>query len=115
MKHLKQYESNIEGFWIVVFEDINDPEDSHQDLFDDALSAENFYIKLVNDEIEKIFEFKNKKITINDIITTREDADDWLEDNTNNCRIYFYKIKVQEKFELPENIKLARETRKYNL
>jgi hypothetical protein len=114
MKYLKQFESNEDELWLVVFEDPDSASDSHQNLFHEEESAKNFYLKLINDEIEKKLAFRNIDLTAENMVLTIEEADEWMDENT-NCRIYFYKTIVQPKFELPENIKYARETRKYNL
>jgi hypothetical protein len=115
MKHIKTFESINQKVWIVIYEAIDNPEASHQTLFDDIESAENLYLELVNDEKERNFNKKNYEFTNKDLIVNVTDANRYVAEDVFDSRIYFYPIIIQSKHELPENIKLEREIRKYNL
>jgi hypothetical protein len=113
MKYLKQFESVTDNLWLVVYEDPLEIGNNYQKLFDDRESAENFYLKLINDEFEKKFELRGEKFTEDKFVISTEEAEEYQDQFESS--IYFYCIPVEKKFELPENIKYARKARKYNL
>ena len=116
MKYLKKlFEKENEKYWIVVIENLKDSDGSIQELFDDEESAENYFIEIVNDEKERKFEFLGKDFTLNDIFIDRTKAEDWLKENVFDLRIYYYGIHVQGKCEESERVKLAKQTRKFNI
>lgn len=110
MKYLKKYE-NVNDLWIVVTEDYFDRESSHQELFIDKESAENNFLEIVNDF--KSYQRNQKNL---DLITTVEEAEEYVENELSDiCSIYYYQISINNKHELREDIKLAREAKKYNI
>ena len=115
MKHLKLFENSNNAIWIVVGEDLRDPDNNHHDLFDNETSAEKFFLNMINDEKEIFFENKEKPFTDSDLILTVEKAREWAEDNSYDYRWYFYKTYVESNFELPERLKTAIIESKYNL
>lgn len=117
MKYLKKlFEKENDKYWIVIIENLKDFEASSQELFDDEESAKNHFLEIVNDEKERMFEFSGKDFTLNDVLISRIEAEDWLRDeNVLDVRIYYYGTYVQGKCEESERIKLAKETRKYNI
>ena len=113
MKHLQLFENKGDMFWIVVYESRSG---NYVSLFDDRESAENYYIDIVNDlkASDTYYRQKGRKLSNNEMIVTEEEADDWLSDN------YDYSIKIESivnkgKFELPEKLQIARNSKKYNL
>jgi hypothetical protein len=111
MKYLKKYE-NQSSLWIVVTEDYIDKDCGHQELFTDEESAQNNYLEIVNNY--RSYQERNTK-NVNLIITI-EEAVEYVESVLSDiCSIYFYPINIQDKHELREDIKLAREAKRYNI
>ena len=111
MKYLKKYE-NLNNLWIVVTEDYMDKDSGHQELFMDKESAENNFLEIVNDY--RSYQRRNSKNS--NLITTIDEAEEYVENELSDvCSIYYYQINIQDKHELREDIKLAREAQKYNI
>jgi hypothetical protein len=115
MKHLKLFEKENEKYWIVVVENLQAVEASSQNLFEDEESAMNYFIELINDEKERMFENNGKTFTLADVFVSRMEAEQWLEDNVFDVRIYYYGIFVQGKYEESDIVKQAKQTKKYNI
>ena len=130
MKHLKLFENVTDECWIVIGEDLDDATNNHHDLFDNKESAENFFIKMINDEKRLFFErnqhWKKKQhystsfrsettFSSEDLILTISEANKWAEDNSSDYKWYYYKTNIQSNYELPDYLKKAIEEKKYNL
>lgn len=116
MKYLKKLFENIDKkFWLVIYTNLTDGESSHEDIFEDEESAENFYLQIVNDEKRRQFENKKKEFTLNDVIINSQDAKVWIDDNLFDVRIYYYGTYLEDKCELSDEIKMARKAKKYNI
>lgn len=112
MKYLKKFENVGDHYWIVVYEDYTDKENSFQSLYDDQESAENKYLDVVNNDVEWRERHKKNK---SKLIITIEEADEYVENEMDGCTVYYYEIIVEPREELREDIKLARQARKYNI
>jgi hypothetical protein len=115
MKHLKIYENKGDVFYIVMYEDMADASSNWQVMFEDEESAENYYVETVNDFVRDKFYMKKKKFTENDFILTFEDSVEWMDENEYDSKLYCNRIESRGTHELPYNIKIAREAKKYNL
>lgn len=108
MKHLKLYENVNNIIWVITKNSTLTPDDVEIFLFDDKKSAENYFITLVNDmAIEDNYEDKTKNY-----IFTLEDA---LNYNSDNYRFDLFYSKILGNFDLPEELKLGANTKKFNL
>lgn len=109
MKHIKLFENRIIQ-WIVIYIPLEQPYSYSVSLFDDINSAENYYIEFVNELIlEKNADNKNS-IQISNI----EDAKNWLYDNPEYI-VDIQSIENQGKYDLPYELQIARDTKKYNI
>ena len=122
MKHLKLFENEAsKAVWIVIGEDVQDPLNNHLDLFDNEESAKNFFLNMINENKQIMFETKHKSFTDADLILTITEAEKWANINSwhrhseQDYRWYYYKTYVESEFELPERLKIAIEQSKYNL
>ena len=116
MKYLKKlFENTNKKFWLLIYTNLTDSEASHEEIFDDEQSAENFYLQIVNDEKRRQFENKKIEFTLNDVIINPLDAQFWADDNLFDVRIYYYGTYLEDKCELSEEIKMARKAKKYNI
>lgn len=112
MRNLKLFEKVGEHYWIVVYEDNTDKENSFQVLYEDMESAENKYLDVVNNDIEWRERHRKNK---SKLIISIEEADEYVENEMDDCTVYYYEIIVEPKEELREDIKLARQAKKYNI
>lgn len=114
MKHLRLFENRGDEFYIVVYEYLEDASGNYVALFDDAKSAENYYIEVINDLKKDKFIRKKKNWNDGDIITSVQEAEDFLDDNW-EYKVHTELIRNKGKYELPEEIQRARDAKKYNL
>jgi len=110
MKHLKVYENNKKELWIISKISTMGPDDFTLDIFEDKESAENCLIVMVNDAaIEDNYDDGKGDI---DYIFTVDDAKNH---SSSQYSFELYQYNIQGKYELPEELKLGRDTNKYNL
>lgn len=116
MRYLKTYENtNPNNYW-VTYERLYDYKSFDSNIFDDRESAENYYIELINDLEKSKYWYKNyEELKPNNYITTIEDAYKWIDNNNDIYRVNIQKANYKGKYELPEEIKVAKNTKKYNL
>ena len=115
MKHLKIYENNNNNkTWIITQISNMGPGDYELYLFDDKESAENYFINIVNDAA--IRDKYNEKIGYENDKNYIFTIDDAKQYNANEYTFELHSYGVfLGKFELPEELKLGRDTKKYNL
>lgn len=107
MKHIKTFEKIGQSFWVYTRINNSLPIIEDIQIFESKESAENFYINEIN-EIAK-----DENNTEKNLIFTYEDAENYSIDN--EFAIFIQEVKNLGNYELPEEIKIGRETRKYNL
>jgi hypothetical protein len=100
MKYLKTYENNNETFWVYTEISSQTPQVLDIQLFSDKESAENYFITKMNSLSETP-------------IYTLEDADEFRYDN--EMCVEYNEVINKGRFELPEEFKLERDSKKYNL
>lgn len=121
MKHIKLFENRIIQ-WIVIYIPLEQPYSYSVSLFDDINSAENYYIEFVNELIleknamKRIFFIEGgRSDNKNSIqISNIEDAKNWLYDNPEYI-VDIQSIENQGKYDLPYELQIARDTKKYNI
>lgn len=108
MKYLKQFE-NIKNneVWAVIEISYFTPLIEDIEVFYDEESAINYYITRVNEYA------KENKDEDEDLIFTLDDVAKYIDNN--ECAIGFRKLKINDKFELPENLVIGGDTKKYNM
>ena len=112
MKHLKIFE-NKNDLWVVVAEwFLNN--DVQIEVFDNQESAKNCLITMVNEQLEGQFMSKHKEFTIADMIADYSKAQVWLSENSYDYKITIVPTKIRNNFE-SHDLKLARDSKKYNL
>lgn len=104
MKHIKLFENQIIQ-WIVIYIPLEQPYSYSVSLFDDINSAENYYIEFIN-------ELADNKNSIQ--ISNIEDAENWLHDNPEYI-VDIQSIENQGKYDLPYELQIDRDTKKYNV
>ena len=113
MKHLKKFENSSNVYYIFFYQMTDDPIHCQLELFDNRESAENYYIYYVNDLAKsEIWEEKRKE---EDTIFTFKDASEWVIENSYNYIINIYPVNSRSLYELPKNLKIGRDAKKYNL
>jgi hypothetical protein len=114
MKHLKLYESK-KIFWVYSYTSYDDSNSNYIKLFDDEESAKNYAINESNYIISLNLEYgeEERKMEDKDYLLTYEDVEDWS--SRQNFFMQVYSVENNGKFELPEKIKILRNSRKYNL
>lgn len=100
MKYLKTYENNNETFWVYIELSTTFPEVKDTQIFYDKESAENYFITQMNEISDKN-------------IYTVEEAEEYVSDN--EISVIYYKVECKGKFELSEEFKRERDSKKYNL
>lgn len=118
MKYLKTYENENKEYWILVNIPQTGVGDATTELYDDMQSAQNAFIVLVNnlakDDAYSNYKYQGAKYNEYDnYIFTVEEAENYASENTYN--VYYTKIYNQGKFELPEELKIGKAKRGYNL
>lgn len=109
MKHIKIYEKVNKQYWIVCVEFPYDPERNYHELYEDEQSAKNKVIDVVNNESKDILNDDYK------IITDLNEAEELIDNVLDGINVYYYKIFIEDKFDLPEYIVLAKKAKKYNI
>ena len=113
MKHLKTFENSSNVYYIFFYQMLDDPIHCQFELFDNRESAENYYIVYINDLAKnEIWEEKGKE---ENTIFTVEDATEWARENLYNYIINIYAVNSRSLYELPKNLKIGKDARKYNL
>jgi len=115
MKHIKLFENKGDVFYIVVCEDLNDSYSNWQALFDDEESAKNYYIETVNDFVRDRFNRMKNKFTKSDYVLTFEDAVEWMDENEYDNKLHCNRIESRGTYDLPYNIKIAKDAKKFNI
>lgn len=115
MKHIKLFENKGDVFYIVICQHLNDSSSNWQVLFDDEESAENFYIDTVNDFLRETFYLKSSRITETYFILTFDDAVEWMTENEYDVKLHCDRVENKGTYELSKEVRLARDTKKYNL
>lgn len=115
MKHIKLFESKDQELWLVVNVPQTGIGDLTIDIFDDEESAINYFIYTVNDiaKDDKYHEDVTNYNTIDDLIFTLEDAENYIGNNDYN--LYYTNISNSGTYDLPQSLKIGRDTKKYNL
>lgn len=117
MKYLKTFENKNDELWVVYQLSTMGPQLESLDIFDDEQSAVNYFIDLVND-LARENAYQNGDITREeadetDYIFTVEDANEYL-DNSGE-QVHYTRYYNNGTYELPENLKIGRDSKKYNL
>jgi hypothetical protein len=116
MKHLKFFENNSDFLWLVVYINHSEDNESEYRLFNNIENAENYFLKLINDIKEIRFANKGKEMSQIDIITDVNSAVDYFEDELVGLyTLYISEMEVEDEFDLPGYIKVARDSKKYNI
>jgi len=119
MKYLRIYENINDEVWLFIFEDVNDSSNNYCTVFNDEQSAENLYIETVNDLKKDILyrglHGSSMEFNESDMITNIIDADNWLDDMYDVYHIQYKKTYIQGKYELRSDLKMIRDSQKYNL
>lgn len=121
MKHLKIFEAIGDTYYYLHVKKIEDG-DIYDYLFSDLESVENYYLMVVNDfkeyednNIKKYLSYDSiNHVNENPILTIR-DAESWVDYHSDQYYIYYTSITVEEKFELPEYLKIHIDKEKYNI
>jgi len=115
MKHLKIFENRITPYdlWVVVAEWFTDA-DVQIEVFDNEESARDCLITMVNEQLETQFMRKQKEFTIADMITDYSKAQVWLIENAYDYKITIVPTRLRKDFK-SNDLKLARDSKKYNL
>ena len=119
MKHLHLFENKGDVFWIVVFENTEDGSSNYVSLFDDMESAKNYYIEIAN-ELKANLKYRkhagryHTDLSEDEIIVTVDEAEDWLSNNY-EYNIIYKEIINKGKYELPEELTIVKNSRKYNI
>lgn len=111
LKYLKLFESAGDIKWIVINIPSDDPIDYMISIYDDEESAKNSFINIVND-VAMSNKYDDYKDYV-DIIFTVEDAEEYV--RLNGYMIEYKSIIIESKYELPENLKIGANSKKYNL
>lgn len=106
MKHIKTFENKKNICWIYTRVSNMTPQVEDMKVFSDIESAHNYYIFAINELAV------DDQGSLEDIIFTYDDAVDYVNNNEYSVQITPLEI---EKFELPEELKIGRDTKKYNI
>lgn len=115
MKHIKLFESKNQELWSVINVPQTGIGDVSIDIFDDEESAINYFIDTVNNiaKNDKYHEDDEDYDDDENLIFTLEDAKDYI--NNNDYNVDYVKIYNKGTYDLPQSLKLGRDTKKYNL
>jgi len=111
MKHIKTFENKGDIFWVFSYISYEDSSSNYIELFDDEESAINHAIINANETKEL---FNDSELSDDEYILTYDDFEDWLSEQV-GFWMNIYSIENNGKVELPEKIKILRDSRKYNL
>lgn len=114
MKYLKTYENNSNQVWVVIYTSWEDAMSNFVKVFKDYESADNYFFTYLNERKENSIHFNEKRDMRDDeYILTDEDADEFIQEE------YSFDLVIESKeieiYELPEKIKMLKDTKKYNL
>jgi hypothetical protein len=111
LKHLKLFESVGDIKWIVIIIPFDYPNDYMVSMYNDEESAKNSFINIVNDiAMSDTYGIHGDYI---DIIFTVEDAEEYV--RSKGYIVEYKSITIENKYELPENLKIGADSKKYNL
>lgn len=111
MKHLRLYESKNNELWVVTEISTMSPDDYSLVIFDDKESAENYFVDLVNYKVRNELHYDEKDDK--DYVFTVEEANE-IKDEL-SYRVEYGKYINNGKYELPENLRMGRDAKKYNI
>lgn len=116
MKYLHLFENKGDIYWIIVYECLDDSSANSVSLFDDEESARNYYTEVANDlKSDYIYRRNDREITEDEMIVTYEEAEKWFNDNNYDYNLNCKKIVNEGKYELPKELTIVKNSRKYNL
>ena len=107
MKHIKTFENKGDSYWVYTRLSNMTPQLDDIQIFEDRESAENFLIYRVNQMAT------DEQFSDEDLIFTFEDAKEYIDNN--EYYIDIIEIKSLGRYDLPEELKIGRDAKKYNL
>ena len=116
IKNFKIFESNNnDDVWAVISIPTDTSNYYNMSLFRNEESAINYFIDFVNGiaSDDAFYDNDNDEVEPKDLIFTEVEAERYVRENEYN--VFYNKHTVKDDFELPENLKIGRDTKKYNL